>query len=307
MRFFITDDDQAIRSMLAQIIEDEDLGDIAGEAIDGVYVDSPLLAAKEVDILLIDLLMPLRDGIETVRHIAETFRGKIIMISQVESKDMVGSAYSLGIEYYITKPINRLEVIGVIQKVIERMKLQNSVQEIQRSLANLGIGQGMATSAHPLASKNILTPGNFLLSELGMIGEAGCKDLLDMLEELYAQDKENALDQGFPSLQLLFDRIAARKLGESTSQEILKKETKAAEQRVRRVIFQALKHLASLGLTDYSNAKFENYSSKFFEFTEVRKKMIEIEDDIDPRQSSVRLNIKKFIQVLYLEAKQLMG
>ncbi|MCD9021502.1 response regulator [Cohnella silvisoli] len=307
MRFFITDDDPAVRSMLAQIIEEEDLGDIAGEAVDGVYVDGRLLAAKEVDILLIDLLMPLRDGIETVRLIAETFSGKIIMISQVESKDMVGSAYSLGIEYYITKPINRLEVIGVIQKVSERMKLQNSIQEIQRSLAGLGIGQGTVPSGHPPAAKNILTPGNFLLSELGMIGEAGCKDLLDMLEELYALEKENALELGFPSLQHLFDRIAIRKLRESTAQEILKKETKAAEQRVRRVIIQALNHLASLGLTDYSNAKFENYASKFFDFTEVRKKMIEIENGIDPKQSSVRLNIKKFIQVLYLEARQLMS
>ncbi len=307
MRFFITDDDPAIRSMLAQIIEDEDLGEIAGEAVDGYYVNSPLLATKEVDILLIDLLMPLRDGIETVRLIAETFLGKIIMISQVESKDMVGSAYSLGIEYYITKPINRLEVIGVIQKVIERMKLQNSIQEIQRSLAVLGFGQGRETVNHPAAVKNIRTPGNFLLSELGMIGEAGCKDLIDMLEELDAQEKESALKQGFPSLQLLFELIAVRKLGEGTSQEILKKEIKASEQRVRRVIYQALNHLASLGLTDYSNAKFENYAPKFFDFTEVRKKMIEIEKDIDPKQSGVRLNTKKFIQVLYMEAKQLMS
>jgi two-component system response regulator YcbB len=186
------------------------------------------------------------------------------------------------------------------------MKLQNSIQEIQRLLAGLGMGQGRETVNHPAAVNNIHTPGNFLLSELGMIGEAGCKDLIDMLEELDVREKESALKQGFPSLQLLFELIAVRKLGEGTSQEILKKEMKASEQRVRRVIYQALNHLASLGLTDYSNAKFENYASKFFDFTEVRKKMIEIEKDIDPKQSGVRLNTKKFIQVLYMEAKQLM-
>lgn len=31
---------------------------------------------KKVDILFIDLLMPMRDGIETVRHIASSFTGK---------------------------------------------------------------------------------------------------------------------------------------------------------------------------------------------------------------------------------------
>ncbi len=39
--------------------------------------------------------MPMRDGIETVRHIASTFTGKIIMISQVESKQLIGEAYTL--------------------------------------------------------------------------------------------------------------------------------------------------------------------------------------------------------------------
>lgn len=39
MRYFITDDDQAVRSMLAHIIEDADLGIIAGEAEDGSQID----------------------------------------------------------------------------------------------------------------------------------------------------------------------------------------------------------------------------------------------------------------------------
>ena len=50
------------------------------------------LSAQQVDILIIDLLMPNRDGIETVREIAPLFRGKIIMISQVETKDMISEA-----------------------------------------------------------------------------------------------------------------------------------------------------------------------------------------------------------------------
>ncbi|MEI7024408.1 response regulator [Paenibacillus sp. y28] len=307
MRFFIADDDAAIRSMLTHIIEEADLGEVAGEAIDGMYVDSHLLAAKDIDILLIDLLMPLRDGIETVRLLNGGFRGKIIMISQVESKDMVGSAYALGIEYYVTKPINRLEVIGVLQKVIERMKLQNSIQEIQRSLAGLGIPSGLGAAAPPPEAKSIQTPGSFLLAELGMLGEAGCKDLLDMLEVLDAHHKQEALEQGFPPLQLLFEQIARKKLGQAAAPDSVKKECKAAEQRIRRVILQALNHLASLGLTDYSNVKFENYASKFFDFTEVRKKMLELESHLAPKQSQVRLNLKKFIQVLYWEAKQLMG
>ncbi|MCO6062872.1 glutamine utilization two-component system response regulator GlnL, partial [Pseudomonas sp. MOB-449] len=78
-------------------------------------------------ILLIDLLMPGRDGIETIRQIQNTYSGKIVMISQVEAKEMVGEAYSLGIEYFIHKPINRIEIVTVLQKVKERIELEHSI------------------------------------------------------------------------------------------------------------------------------------------------------------------------------------
>lgn len=56
------------------------------------------------------------------------------MISQVESKELIGEAYSLGIDYYITKPINRIEILTVIRKVMERIHLERSITNIQASL-----------------------------------------------------------------------------------------------------------------------------------------------------------------------------
>ncbi|MDO3675863.1 response regulator [Paenibacillus ehimensis] len=309
MRFFITDDDPAVRRMLAQLIEDEDLGEVAGEAADGADVDAGLLAVTRTDIWLIDLLMPKRDGIETVREIAPSFPGKIIMLSQVESKDMIGEAYALGVEYYITKPINRLEVLSVIRKVEERMRLARSIQNIRQSLLGLddgGLGKAAAPRERDRDSAGISAAGRYLFSELGITGEIGCKDLLAMLQILAEHDDAASGHRDFPQLRELFRAAAVRKLGDKTDEAVIKKEIKAAEQRVRRTIHQALSHLASLGLTDYSNIKFENYASKFFDFTEVRKRMLELEDESGEVVSQVRINVKKFIQVLYLEAKQRM-
>ncbi|MDR4190964.1 transcriptional regulator, partial [Bacillus pseudomycoides] len=81
---------------------------------------------------------------------------------------------------------------------------------------------------------------------------------------------------------------------------------KASEQRVRRAIYQSLNHLASLGLTDFSNPKFESYAPKFFDFTVVRKRMTEMTKDGVATSGHIRINTKKFIQVLYFEAKRLM-
>ncbi|MGF9699482.1 response regulator [Paenibacillus sp. MABNR03] len=308
MRYFIVDDDPGVRSMLMDIIEDEGLGEIAGEAEDGAHIHAELLELQKVDVLLIDLLMPHRDGIQTIRALEGRFEGKIVMISQIESKSMIGEAYSLGIEYYITKPINRLEILSVLRLVDERLRMQQSIQDIQRTLQGLTGLPSAGRHAASVPSKTIATAGHFLLSEMGMIGEAGSKDLLDMLEYLEQIETEDQTlsPYMFPSLKDIFQNIAVRKLGTDASATEITKEVKASEQRVRRAIFQTLSHVVSLGLTDYTHPKFENYASKFFDFTEIRKKMLELQNNVEPSLSQTRINTKKFVQVLYMEAKRLL-
>lgn len=304
MNFFIVDDDDVVRSMIAEIIEDYDLGNVVGEAEDGSYIDINLLTFKKVDILIIDLLMPVKDGVQTVHDLGSSFDFKIIMLSQVEDKKIIGEAYSLGVEYYITKPINRLEVIKVIEKVTANMKLEKSIKDIQKTLSILGFHKSKEADENPSPQKNILECGELILTDLGMISESGSKDLLDMLKYLLSYYKERSSEHEFPSLKDIFVNISIKRLGSSYTEGDVKKEIKASEQRVRRAIFQGLNHIASLGLTDYSNPKFEEYASKFFDFTEIRKKMIELQNEIDSSMSHIRINTKKFVKVLYMESRK---
>lgn len=303
MKFFIVDDSANVRGMLSNIIEEEGLGTVAGEAMDGseVYVD--VLAKKEIDILLIDLLMPNRDGIETVREIAPSFRGKIIMISQVETKDMVSEAYSLGVEHYITKPINRIEVVSILKKVSDHLQLERSLHNIQKSLSFLNNQTKTLVQETPSLSRHnsIIASGKSILLELGILGESGTKDLLDLLAVLDQLEKDGIRE--IPPLKDLFEKIIEKRFGARISPCEVKKEMKAGEQRVRRAIYQALDHLASLGLTDYSNPIFENYSSKLFDYSQVRLKMLELEGKNQPDSSHTRINIKKFIRALFMEAQ----
>lgn len=303
MFFYIIDDDEVVRSMLAQIIEDEDLGKVVGEAEDGSLLDQQMLTLKNIDILFIDLLMPIQDGIKTIRQLKPSFKGKIIMVSQVESKEMIGEAYLLGVEYFIIKPINRIEVLTVIQKVIERIRLEKSIQDIQKSLNTvLNLDYRQSLQGKDNNEKHIRTSSQFLLSELGIATENGSKDLLDMLDYLYQYEQDKRFEQEFPILEEIFVNLARKRLGESAAETELKREVKASKQRVRRAIYQSLNHLASLGLTDFLNPKFENYASKFFDFTTVRRKMTELNNE---STSPARIDTKKFIQVLYFESKRI--
>lgn len=303
MNYFIIDDDPAIRGMLTEIIEDEDLGKVVGEAEDGALVNNGLLLLKKADVVLIDMLMPLRDGIETIRSLADGFQGRFVMISQVESKELIGEAYRLGAEYYITKPLNQVEISCILNKVNERILVDQSIQGIQKSL---NVFTDRPKPSKPFYTKNIMEAGRSLISDLGMIGEGGSEDLLNILGFLQNEKQRLGPSYTFPYLKEIFAGIAAEKLGDQAKEAEIQKEMKASEQRVRRALNQALIHIASLGLTDYMNPKFEAYSSTFFDFSEVRKKMLELEDKSKKVSSQSRNNMKKFIQVLFIEARQMM-
>ena len=299
--------DRARRAILGQIIEDEDLGEVVDEAGDGVGLEAHSLNLKKVDILLIDLLMPARDGIQTIRHIHPEFKGKVIMISQVEAKEMMAEAYELGIEYYIHKPVNRIEIVSVIRKVMERIKLEKSIYDIQASLRHVlplepVFSQGAGAGAKRRTMKEA---GEFLLSELGIVGENGSKDLLEILLYLHETQSANSHEINFPPLKQLFIKTAERKLDHGATDVEVMREVKAAEQRIRRSIHHSLNHFASLGLTDFSNPKFEHYASKFFDFTDVSQRMKEMQKTSSPAGSTGRVNTKKFVQIFYFEAKQL--
>lgn len=296
MNLFIVDDDEPIRAILSNIIEDEAIGMIIGEAGDGSEISANILKRMRVDVLLIDLLMPKRDGLETVKEIWPDFGGKIIMISQVETKELIGEAYSLGIEYYITKPINRLEVMSVLRKVKERLLLEQSIEAIQTSINHLAYSNHFQNAKRSsYGKKDILQAGRCILQELGILSESGYKDLIDILHVLYQTDGGRQIT----ALKDVFEQVAIQRYGNTKH---IKKEIKSSEQRVRRAIHKSLEHIASLGLANYSNPVFEKYAYTFFDFPQVRAKMLELEGKQET--STSQLNVKKFIQAFYLEAKE---
>ncbi|MHC6179912.1 response regulator [Clostridium sp. JNZ X4-2] len=300
MNFFIVDDDEAIRSMLWEIIEDNNLGEVVGEAVNGSLICSDFLLTKNVDILVIDLLMPIKDGLQTISELDSSFKGKSIMISQVENKEMIGKAYSLGVQYYITKPLNKLEVIEVIKRVISRIKLEKSINYIEDTINFLKVDN---LKHKTIINRNILEYSEFILSDLGIIGESGSKDLLSIVKYIHTHEGDTPSGKNFPPLKELFTCIAEEKLGKEADSMNIKKEVKASEQRIRRTVMQSLNYIASLGLTDYSNPKFEKYAAEFFDFTEIRKRMLELQNSI-PSNTTIHINVKKFIKVLYLESQK---
>ncbi|WP_373232372.1 response regulator [Cohnella sp.] len=289
----IVDDDMVSRRMLQNIIEDCELGEVAGTAGGGVDGVRMILEVRP-DVVLIDLLMPDQDGIETIMQLKDKgFSGKYIMISQIENKEMVGQAYQKGIEFFIHKPINRVEVEAVLFKVSEGLKYELYIMEIKQSLAKLGSLE-LPTARKERPVRDFV---KLILMDMGIIGEIGNKDITSIMEYLV----EHRQTTGFPPLRELYE--SAAQTYKQGSKEI-EKESKAIEQRIRRTVMAALANIASIGLTDYSNPKFEYYAPLYFDFQDVRLKMREMDEERYAEKGKV--NIKKFLQVFHVEVLEKM-
>lgn len=136
MRIYIVDDDKNVIKILERIIIDKNLGDIVGSAQDGITALEEIKSLRP-DIALVDLLMPGMDGISLVKEIKSIEPNiQFIMISQVSTKDMISKAYESGIEYYISKPIDVIEVQTVIKKVQEKIDINKKLYQIQSLFTN---------------------------------------------------------------------------------------------------------------------------------------------------------------------------
>lgn len=298
LRFYLIEDDVVTCRMLERIISDSGLGNVMGQAHDGLQVKAEDL--RNVDVVLIDLLLPGRDGIETIKALREDgFIGRFIMISQVENKEMIGEAYLQGVDTFIQKPVNRLEIVSVLKRVADHIALAASLNSIRKSLRIL-------EEAEPISYRQKTDDGlgkkiHNLLLELGIIGEAGAPDILLIMKWLIREEEAGSTFRELPPLKELYAHVVSHSQ-QTQSDVVLQREIRAMEQRIRRTVLQALSNLASLGVTDYINPTFEYYAPRLFDFQEVRIRMHEIEEG--EKNTKCRIAVRKFLSAFYIEVRK---
>lgn len=290
--FYIVDDDRPVRKILERIIADHDLGSVIGEAGDGSDALREI-AALGPDIVLIDLLLPGVDGITLVEALkAECPRTCFVMLSQVADKDMVGKAYQAGVDFFITKPINVIEVVSVIARVRERRSMHNIIQTLRVTIGGIDAPPDRAAGRSEEETRRKQVKGT--LAKLGILGESGSVDITDMC--LFLLGRPTGIE-GAGKMSDLYAQIAA-KYAESG----MRINAASVEQRVRRAIYKALNNTANLGLEDYCNEFFVEFGSSFFDFTEVRTQMNYLRGN---SEAQGKISVKKFIEGLAMQVQDM--
>jgi two-component system response regulator YcbB len=274
MRYYIVDDDISIVRILTNIIEENNSFEVIGCSNNGENAFNEILLLSP-DIVLVDFLMPKMDGNTLVQQL-KSLRPAIcfIMISQVLDSELIADSYKSGIEFFIKKPINKIEVEKVTSKVAEKIEMQIMLTNIKKMLrssaeSNRDIGGNLKEIKH-------------ILSILGMLGEKGTTDIMKICEYLI----ENKKTFSECNLDKLFTYFG-------DNSDIVK-------QRVRRAIKVGLENMANLGIEDYGNETFYTYSNVLFKFSSVKAEMDHIKG---LKETGGKISINKFFEGLLLNCE----
>ncbi len=279
MRIYIVEDDLSIINVLEDIIETHNLGEICGDC-GGEVADIAAILQSNPDVVLVDFFMPVMDGAQVVSEIRKHSSSiKCIMISQVSSKDLIGKAYTSGVDFFISKPINLIEVKSVLTNVATQIENEKMLNSIRSMFAGM---PGTAPAAPVVAVENEYSKKlRMILSHVGMSGEKGCADIISICEHLHK------------------NRIPVSSISVGQMCEAVSDNPKNMEQRVRRAIAVGMSNVAHMGIEDFMNETFMRYSATLFSFEDVRTEM----DYIRGKTAySGKISIKKFIDGLMLEA-----
>lgn len=151
IRVLIVDDEILIRSLIVNSIDWQKLGfEIAGEADNGKKALEMIRSCRP-QLLIVDINMPGMNGLDLARIVKQKYPDiKIILLTGYGDFEYARSAISIGISFYILKPINESELKEAL------ISTKNEIQSDQKR--NRYIGQ---LESETLKSQEILKT-NFL-------------------------------------------------------------------------------------------------------------------------------------------------
>jgi DNA-binding NarL/FixJ family response regulator len=119
-RVLLADDEPLIRVGLRAVIDSEPDLTVVGEADDGAAV-LPLVRTLSPDVVLMDIRMPLVDGIQATRQVLATVPDppKIIVVTTFESDENVYAALRAGAQGFLLKRARPAEIVQAVRLVAD--------------------------------------------------------------------------------------------------------------------------------------------------------------------------------------------
>lgn len=129
----IVDDEPIVRMDLKEMLSCKH-HDVVGEAGDG-FEAIELCKKTHPDLVLLDIKMPLLDGMSAAKIIVDdNLADTVMLITSYSDDDLVQNAKNIGVSGYIVKPFS---MSSIIPSIIIAMELSTRIRELKREKDNI--------------------------------------------------------------------------------------------------------------------------------------------------------------------------
>lgn len=116
-RVLLTEDDRILRDITVTFLSQNGL---EVDATDNGNVACELVAKNQYDCIILDIMMPGKDGREVCRFIRSKYDVPVIFLTALGDEDDIVEGYEIGADEYITKPFSTKLLLLKINALIKR-------------------------------------------------------------------------------------------------------------------------------------------------------------------------------------------
>lgn len=119
MRILVVEDDDQVRKMVCKVLKNQ--GYDFAEAVNGKEVFKILRNKVNIKIVVADIIMPEKDGLETIQELKRDYPDiKILAISgggKISAQNYLALAQKVGADLILQKPFDKQELLDAVKKL----------------------------------------------------------------------------------------------------------------------------------------------------------------------------------------------